>query len=151
MGQSTALAVAIQTIPFGTAMRRSIPADPRISRTTPRTQKKEGGELMPPKKVWAALVFPNGVSEVFGATRGANRLHWTQKDARVEACRLIDALGKGPVRWEMLDDACAVGKAQGHTVITFSIELPSGLPPPELSVKALPKLTDAERKAHYAA
>ena len=36
MGQSTALAVATQTIPFVTAMRRSIPADPRISRTTPR-------------------------------------------------------------------------------------------------------------------
>ena len=93
---------------------------------------------MPAKNVWAALVFSNEVSDVFGATRGANRLHWTQKDARIAACRLIDALGKGPVRWEMLDDTGAVGTAQGHTVVTFSIELPSGPPPPELSAKAPP-------------
>jgi len=36
MAQCTALAVATQTILFGTALRRSIPADPRLSRTTSR-------------------------------------------------------------------------------------------------------------------
>ena len=35
---------------------------------------------MPSKNVWAALVFSNGVSDVFGATRGADRLHWTRKE-----------------------------------------------------------------------
>ena len=87
---------------------------------------------MPARNVWAALLFPSGASDVFGATRQANRLHWTQKDARIEACRLVDALGKGSVRWEILDDTCAVGKAQDTTVVTFSIELPSGPPPPAL-------------------
>jgi hypothetical protein len=52
------------------------------------------------RRVWAALLSPPGVADVFGASRGSQRLRWTPRQACAEAQDWIEEMPIGPVTWE---------------------------------------------------
>ena len=82
------------------------------------------------RRGWAAMIYPTGVSEVFGAVRGSLRLHWTQRAAREEAEQWVGEMDPPrTIRWETLDDLMAIGRIDGHAVVIRSILLPLGDPP----------------------
>jgi hypothetical protein len=82
------------------------------------------------RRGWATMIYPTGVSEVFGAVRGSLRLHWTQRAAREEAEQWVGEMDPPRIiRWETLDDLMAIGRIDGHAVVIRSILLPLGDPP----------------------
>jgi hypothetical protein len=55
------------------------------------------------RRGWAAMIYPTGVSDVFGAVRGSLRLHWTQRAAREEAEHWVGEMDPPrTIRWETL-------------------------------------------------
>jgi len=78
------------------------------------------------RRAWAAIIFPTGVAEIFGALRGSARLHWMRADAQQEAERWISDMKAGPLRWETIDDQIAIGRCDAHVVVVRSILLPRG-------------------------
>jgi hypothetical protein len=82
--------------------------------------------------VWAAILFPTGQADVFGAVRGSPRLHWSIDGARREAEGWAEEMRAGPIAWSSLEDGVvAVGRIKGHAVVLRSILLPLGPPPSE--------------------
>jgi hypothetical protein len=82
---------------------------------------------------WAAMLFPAGpaVAEVTGALRGSRRLHWTMRAAQQEAEGWVDEMKLEPIRWEVIDDQCVIGRSNdAHTVVLRSVLLPEGAAPP---------------------
>jgi hypothetical protein len=81
---------------------------------------------------WVQVVQAGGpaIREVFGAVRISERLHWTQAEARAEGERFAAELGVGEIRWEIIDDTCAIGRFSGHAIMLRSILLPQ--PPPRI-------------------
>jgi hypothetical protein len=79
---------------------------------------------------WVQVVQAGGpaIRDVFGAVRISQRLHWTQRDARAEGEKFAMELGGGEIRWEMIDDACSIGRFRGHAIMVRSILLPLGEP-----------------------
>jgi hypothetical protein len=75
------------------------------------------------------MIFPSGVTDVFGAVHGSRRLHWTQRGAREEAQKWVTEMGAGQIAWEILDDQMAIGRIRGHSVVVRSILLPLSPPP----------------------
>jgi hypothetical protein len=81
---------------------------------------------------WAAMIYPTGVPDVFGAIRGSSRLHWTQRAAREEAERWVSEMSPPrTIRWEAVgpDVLTAIGRTDGHAIVIRSILLPLGDPP----------------------
>ena len=85
------------------------------------------------RRVWAALVFASGVTDVIGAVRGSPRLHWTQRAAREEAEKWAAEMNLGPLVWESPDDQVTPGRARGHVVVVRGVLLPLGSPEEETS------------------
>ena len=82
------------------------------------------------RRDWAAMIYPTGVFEVFGAVRGSLGLHWTQRAAREEAEQWVGEMDPPrTIRWQTLDDLMAIGRTDGHAVVIRSILLPLGDPP----------------------
>jgi hypothetical protein len=82
------------------------------------------------RRVWAALLYPSGVADVFGALRGSQRLHWTSQRARAEAEEWIEEMRIGPVTWKSIDNQVIIGRSRTHVVVIRSILLPRGEPLP---------------------
>ena len=85
------------------------------------------------RRVWAALVFASGITDVIGAVRGSPRLHWTQRAAREEAEKWAAEMNLGPLVWDSPDDQLALGRARGHVAVVRSVLLPLGSPEEEAS------------------
>ena len=87
------------------------------------------------RRVWAAMIWPAGIADVFGALRFSPRLHWTQQAARREAERWVAerqaerAHPARQIRWEALDDHSAIGRLDDHVVLLSSILLPEAEAP----------------------
>jgi hypothetical protein len=81
------------------------------------------------RRAWAAMLYPSGVGDVFGALRGSPRLHWTPRAACAEAQDWIASMRIGPITWESVDDQVIIGRVPTHRVVIRSILLPSGEPP----------------------
>jgi hypothetical protein len=75
---------------------------------------------------WVQVVQAGGpaIRDVFGAVRISQRLHWTRAEARAEGERFVAELGGGEIRWEIIDDTCAIGRFRGHAIMVRSILLP---------------------------
>jgi hypothetical protein len=81
------------------------------------------------QRVWAAMIFPTGVTEVFGALRGSVRRYWMRLDAQQEVEHWITEMKLGPLRWQTIDDQIAIGCCDAHVFVVRSILLPRGDPP----------------------
>ena len=84
------------------------------------------------RRVWWGQVVQAGgaaIREAFGAVRISERLHWTEREARAEGERFVAELGGGEIRWEVVDDACTIGRFRNHAIMVRSIALPLGEPP----------------------
>ena len=80
---------------------------------------------------WVRTVQAGGpvTEDIFGAVRISDRLHWTQTEARAEGERFAAELGGGEIHWELVDDACAIGRFKAHAILVRSILLPLDEPP----------------------
>jgi len=80
---------------------------------------------------WVQVVQAGGaaIREAFGAVRISERLHWTQREAQAEGERFVAELGGGEIRWEIIDEACAIGRFKNYAIMVRSIGLPLGEPP----------------------
>ncbi|HEY2538520.1 MAG TPA: hypothetical protein VGI28_03335 [Stellaceae bacterium] len=82
------------------------------------------------RRGWGAILFPPGVSGIFGAVRGSARLHWTQDAPREEAEDWIAEMGDGPISWETIEqDHLVVGRCRTYVVTLHSVLLSRGEPP----------------------
>ena len=80
---------------------------------------------------WVQVVQAGGaaIREAFGAVRISERLHWTQQEACAEGERFVAELGGGKICWEIVDDACVIGRFRNYAIMVRSIELPLSEPP----------------------
>ncbi|MBV8121930.1 MAG: hypothetical protein JO081_18555 [Alphaproteobacteria bacterium] len=84
------------------------------------------------RRGWAAMIFPAGSADVFGAVRGSRQLHWTREAAFKEAEAWVAEMRAGPIRWESVGDGIMIGRIRGYGVVVRSVLLPLGPPPPSV-------------------